>query len=216
MYPVICHACSRVLAGNEEFLCTLCRQNLPETGYWKYTGNPVEKLFWGRINFENASAYLFFEKGSGLQHLMHRFKYKGKKDIGYFLGRQFGKNLKNTPLSNVDLIIPVPLHKKKQTIRGFNQSEVIAQGIASELGVPVNAVVAIRQKANRSQTRKNRYDRWLNSQGLFQLQDSEFIAGKHVLVVDDIITTGATAESFAQVLMEVPGVKISFVALAVA
>lgn len=190
--------------------------NLPETGFWKQKDNPVEKLLWGRAKIEHASAFLFFEKGSSVQNIFHHFKYRGKKEIGYLLGRMYASKLKDSFFSEIDLIIPVPLHKKKLRKRGYNQSLIISQGLSEILEKPVNNTTLSRKKFTSTQTKKSRYDRWLNVKDIFSVENESLLENKHILLVDDIITTGATTESLIHTLTEIPGIKISVVALAVA
>ncbi len=213
-YPRICPACDNPLVRNEEFICTSCLMDLPRTNFHKDPENEVAQMFWGRVNVENASAFLYFQKKSKVQHLLHKLKYKGDKDIGRFLGRLAGNELKETPFEHIDLIIPLPLHPKKQKIRGYNQSEMIAQGIGEVLGKKIETGVLIRKIANTTQTRKHRYERWLNVEEVFEVVNHEKIANKHVLLVDDVVTTGATLEASAGELLKAENTKVSIVTVA--
>jgi ComF family protein len=216
LYPDICLACGNSLAGNEYYICTKCLGNLPLTNFWNQPENPVEQLFWGRVKIEFAAAYLYFEKGSHFQNIFHELKYKGKKDVGVLLGKLYGQKLCESRFNEIDLIIPIPLHKSRMHQRGYNQSELIAQGISESMNKPVDTKSVIRIKATKTQTSRSRYERWLNVEGIFKCIDKSPLENKHVLIVDDIVTTGATTESLIQEISDIPGIKISVVALAVA
>jgi len=174
----------------------------------------VEKLFWGRVLVEHASSYLYLEKGSIVQHLVHHLKYNGRKDIGLLMGNLFGQKLKNTAFNTVDAILPVPIHKKRKAKRGYNQSEFIARGIGEIIGKPVITNAVKRIIPSKSQTRKGRYERWLNVKDIFVCISPEKLDGKHILIVDDIITTGATIESLITEIQDKSRVKISIAVLA--
>lgn len=214
LFPGLCDACGDPLAGNENRICTSCLAKLPFTHYWKSADNPVSSLFWGRIRLENAASMLFFEKESALQHLIHNLKYKGKNEIGIVLGKISGVKLQDTPFATADLIIPIPLHASRQRKRGYNQSEMIAKGLSTILNIPVENKAVIRCKATRSQTAKTRFERWMNVEGAFQVIQPEVLTGKHLLVVDDVVTTGATSEACMEELMRITGVKVSYIAMA--
>lgn len=215
-YPKLCLVCNSTLLGNEELVCTLCRYSLPETNFHKSPDNPVEQIFWGRVPIERATALLFFEKESPYRKLIHALKYKGRKEVGTHLGKLLGSKLTDSGFSTIDGIIPIPLHKAKLRRRGFNQSEIIAQGIADILDVPlINN--ALKRKINiSSQTRKGRYERWKNVDGIFECINPELVEGKQILLIDDVITTGSTIEAAAIPLSKIPGTKISVATLAYA
>jgi ComF family protein len=215
-YPKFCFACNTTLIGNEDFLCTMCRHTLPVTLFHKYESNPVEKLFWGRIKIENATSFLFYDKGSKYGHLLHQFKYKGHTEIGIKLGKLFGAQLAETNFKDIDLIVPVPLHSAKLRKRGFNQSEVIAKGIAMSLNKPVAGKALKRNIFTSTQTRKGRFERWKNVEGIFEVKDPKLLQNKHILLIDDVITTGATLEAMGNVILNIEGTKISVATLAIA
>ena len=190
---------------------------MPYTNYWNHPENPVEQLFWGRVKVERAVSFLFFEKGSIFQHLFHELKYNGKKELGILFGRLFGKKLTESNFDNtIDVIVPVPLHKSRQRKRGYNQSEQIAIGISESLKKPVCNHLLIRQIASKTQTRRSRYERWQNVEGIFKCTDQQFLENKHVLIVDDVITTGATTEALIQEIAGINNIKISVATLAIA
>lgn len=202
--------------GNEKVLCTLCRYSLPVTDFHKSPGNPVEQLFWGRIKIEHATSLLFFEKESPYRNLVHQLKYSGRKEVGIWLGEYLGSQLKESCFGNPDVLIPVPLHKVKLRRRGFNQCEVIARGISNVTNLPVVNNAIRRKVYTTSQTKKGRYNRWKNVEGVFECTKPELLKGKHVLLIDDVVTTGSTLEAAAFPLTKIPGVKISVATLAYA
>ncbi len=215
LYPRHCEACGASLHSRERVLCLDCLYHLPRTGYWTESGNNMEKLFWGRLRLEHVCAFFFFNKGSRYRHLLHKLKYKGKKQIGIELGRRLGVELKSSFLyQTVDTVIPVPLHPKKQRRRGYNQSEQIAIGIAEATGWELNTQTVYRRRFTETQTRKTRIDRWNNVAEVFEVKHPEYVQHKHILLVDDVITTGATIEACAQHLLQINGCKVSVAALA--
>ncbi|MCX6253272.1 MAG: ComF family protein [Bacteroidia bacterium] len=217
LFPRLCYACGNHLLRNENLICTECYIVIPRTNYHIEEENPVAQLFWGRCLIEKAAVFSFYNKGSRIRNLIHNLKYKGIKEIGYELGRIYALSLKSSGFTNdFDLIIPVPLHPSKKRIRGFNQSETISSGIADVTGLPIDTISLVRKSVSATQTRRSRYERWTNVEGIFQVTDPEIIRGRHILLVDDVITTGSTIESCANELLKVEGVKVSVVALAFA
>lgn len=190
-------------------LCTACRQALPETGFHESSDNPVEKLLWGRIAVIHATALLFFTKAGKYQLLIHQLKYRGKREVGKYLGNLLGSALKNTRFDEVEVIVTVPLHKIKLRQRGYNQSDLIAYGVSEITGKPVIENVLKRLVNTKSQTRQNRYARWENVEGIFKCMKPELIKNKHVLLIDDIVTTGATLEAAGTAILEVEGASLS-------
>lgn len=214
-YPPYCYVCGKILVKNEKMVCSFCSTHLPYTDFHTYTPNPMEKMFWGRVEVEAATALFFFRKGGAVQELVHQLKYKGRREIGFILGKQLGSVLlENNLLSTVDVIVPVPLHPKRKRKRGYNQSEMIAEGIASVMNRPVCTTALSRTVHNPSQTRRGVIERWDNVCRIFSLSDASAISDKHLLLVDDVVTTGATLEAAAHVLKTIPGVRISIAALA--
>jgi ComF family protein len=215
-FPNLCVVCNHHLVNQEELICTKCLYNLPKTNFHKAIDNPVSQLFWGRTKVEYATAYFTFNKGSRYQHMMHKFKYHGNKEIGFVLGRSFGNQIRNSVFSEIDVIIPVPLHKSKLKKRGYNQSEWIGKGLSEALHKPLDTKSFIRAVATETQTRKSRFERWKNVENIFKITNTEALEGKHILMVDDVVTTGSTLEACANVLLELDGVKVSIATLAVA
>jgi len=198
-YPVYCPACNRPLWRHEKGICMSCFYNLPRTHYHVFRDNPLEQLFWGRVKLANASAYFFFQRPSIFQEIIHSLKYNGNKAVGEFLGKQLAEENRSL-FADADLVMPVPLHPKKLKTRGYNQSEIIARSIAETLNIPLCTDALIRTWHSESQTKKGKTDRWLNVEDAFQLADSSRITNKKILLVDDVITTGATIEACAKVL----------------
>ena len=217
LFPRLCYACGNQLMRNENLICTECFVVIPRTNYHFIEDNPVAQLFWGRCLIEKAAAFSYYNKGSRIRKLIHNLKYNGIREIGYVLGRLYGLSLKTSGFINdIDIIIPVPLHPVKKRIRGFNQSETISMGIADATHLPVDLKSLARVLVSATQTKRSRYERWTNVEGIFQVLDSQTIMGKHVLLVDDVITTGSTIESCTNELLKIEGVKVSAVALAFA
>ena len=216
-FPTLCVACGNRLVTQEKFLCIGCWHDLPVTNFHFDTENKVARLFWGRVQLENATAFFAYNKGSNYQHLIHFIKYKGLKELGFETGRKFGAALSASPEYNLaNIIVPVPLHPKKQKIRGYNQSEWIAKGISDTLKKPVSLNNLRRNLHTSTQTRKNRYERWENVENIFEVNRPEEFAGKHILLIDDVVTTGSTLESCALQLLQIENVRVSIATLAYA
>ncbi|MBO9618050.1 MAG: ComF family protein [Niabella sp.] len=213
-YPHVCAGCGSDTLPVDSQLCLLCLQELPETGFEKHSNNPVEKIFAGRLPFEAATAFYYFSKQAALQHVMHQLKYGGNKTLGQQLGRTFGEALKRSDrFKTIDAIVPMPLHKARQRKRGYNQATLLAESIAGALEVPVWDDIVHRVAATATQTKKNRVERWQNMQGMFFIADNQKAARKHLLLIDDVVTTGATLEACGSVLLNIPGVRLSIAAL---
>ncbi len=216
-YPRLCVCCERTLQENEDYLCFHCQTSLPKTWFHLIDENPVQKVFQGRIPLEFATAFLYFVKQGKVQNMLHHIKYKGYKETAYYLGKVFGYDLKQKlKTESVDIIVPVPLHAKKLKMRGFNQSEWIANGMAEAVGLPVNTTHLLREKFSETQTKKNRFQRWQNVKDIFYVKDHNLFQNKHILLIDDVITTGSTLESCWLVLQNCNGIKISIATLAFA
>lgn len=217
IYPKICAVCGNSLWKSEEVICQKCDYHLPKTNYHQEIENPVSRLFRGRVKIETATAFLYFNKGNSVQELIHKLKYKGRMDIGVLLGNRYGQDLKNSPFfKDVSLIFPVPLYKKKFTQRGYNQSEQFGIGLSRAMGIPLENKGLVRIRATETQTRKSRFKRWENVSETFILRNQQKLAGLHVMLVDDVITTGATLEACIRAFIPVPEIKISIAAIAVA
>jgi ComF family protein len=193
----------------------LCLNSLPKTDFHLNKENPVAEIFWGKVQIHAATAYYYFNKGSKVQYLIHQLKYKGRREIGIFIGEQMGNELKQSEFfKNIDLIIPVPLHPKKERKRGYNQSEMFGLGLAKSLKIPLSSQFLVRKEFTDTQTKKSRSDRWKNVENVFAIKNQESLAGKHILLVDDVITTGSTLEACIRALSEIENVTISVSAIA--
>ena len=217
MFPDLCVVCGVNLQKNEHQLCLTCLHDIPRTNYHLIVDNPIERKFWGKVPIHRATSYFFFQKGSSFQKLLHILKYQGNKEIGELLGKYAAMDLLDSPdFDSVDLIIPVPLHPQKYRLRGYNQSEWIGKGISDILNKPVNTTSLQRIRENTTQTQKSVYERYENTEGIFQLCNKTELEGKHVLLIDDVLTTGSTLEACIVALLDAPGIKISVFTLAVA
>lgn len=198
LFPNLCCACGTDLYRGEKHICIRCINNLPYTDHHTDPDNKAAKRLWGRIECNAVVALLHFNKGGSVQNIIHHLKYQNNYGVGLKLGGMMAEKLQVTAAcQDVDVIIPIPLHRKKERKRGYNQSQSLAEGIASVLQVPVNSTAMIRSIATDSQTRKNRFSRYENMKDVFKVLDGAALTGKHVLLVDDVITTGATIESCA-------------------
>jgi ComF family protein len=196
-------------------LCTGCLFHLPQTHFHALPDNPIAKTFWGRIPVEQAMAFLFFKKGNSVQQILHEIKYKNNIELAQFIGTYYGSILKNERL-HWDAVAAIPLHKSKLKKRGYNQSGFIAAGLAQALGIEDISSELLRLKATETQTRKHRFERWENVEEVFALREPTVFEGKHILLVDDVITTGATLEACGKIILQAPGTKLSVASIAYA
>lgn len=209
-YPSVCAACGCSLYKWEHIVCTRCKTFLPKTGYALNEDNPLARIFYGRVRFKAVTACFFFSKEGKVQHLIHELKYKSNADAGVFLGQELGKSIKEAPLfQGVDYLIPVPLHPKREKERGYNQSLVIARGISEVTGISVGEKYLVRSVNTDTQTHKSKEERWKNVKDIFEVKHPEQLEGKYVLLIDDVLTTGATLEACALKLSAIPGITIS-------
>lgn len=216
-FPRTCLVCDRVLLHNEKHLCTHCLLNLPRTEFVHVSDNAMAQLFYGKLPVERAAAYFYFAKGSDYRRLIHHIKYDGEKECGHFLGQLFAREYAETGFfESVDCIVPVPLHRKKMRTRGYNQSEWIARGLSEETGISMCSDVLLCNTHRVSQTRKGVYERYISTRNVFELAPSSMLVGKHVLLVDDVVTTGATLLACGETLLHGGVEKISMMTLAAA
>ena len=216
-YPRLCVACGDALQQNEQHLCLHCMMHLPETNFHKNHDNPLMNIFAGRVKVEDVASLLYYKKGNNVQHILHALKYKGQKEIGSFLGEYYGKMLALEPrFQSVDCVVPIPLHPKKQQKRGYNQSEWFAKGLSAGMGKPYRTDILTRAQFTETQTKKSRFNRWENVKEVFLATEDNAVRGLHLLVCDDVLTTGATMEAAIQQLLTLPDVKVSVVTLATA
>jgi ComF family protein len=214
-FPRLCIVCEKPIVRNEKYICVSCLYDIPLTKLHEQKDNIITQIFWGRLKIECGTALFFYSKTSNYSSLLYSLKYSGMKDLAFYLGQQLGAELQSSILFNdIDLIIPVPLHPKKKKIRGYNQSDWIVFGIADVFKREVCIDNLYRTVFTNTQTKKSRVERWENVAGKFALKDADFIKNKHILIVDDVLTTGATIEACAEVLLRIEGVKISIATLA--
>jgi ComF family protein len=215
LFPDLCCGCETHLYLNESQLCTTCLYRLPYTDHHLHAENRAARQLWGRLPCNAVMSLLYFNKGSRVQNIIHHLKYKGRKDLGIKLGKMIAEKLQmNSSFMDIDLIIPVPLHQSRLHTRGYNQSICIAEGIASVLHVPINSVSLLRTKRSATQTKKRRYNRFENMQEIFSITNHTDIQGKHILLVDDVMTTGATLEACGHTLLSANIGKLSIATIA--
>ena len=217
LFPRVCAACGTLLLESEDTVCTTCRFLLPKTGYENNPDNPLAQIFYGQMPFNAVTAEFFFSKTGKVQHLIHGLKYHHCRENGIFLGQEIGKSLLKAPdYQGIDFIVPIPLHPKKEKIRGYNQSHVIAEGIHEITNIPIAEKSLVRSVFTDTQTKKSREERYQNVKDIFELKKPEKLHGKHVLLVDDVLTTGATIMSAGKALLHAEGIKISVATVACA
>lgn len=216
-FPELCQACGTGLYKQEQVLCTYCRHRLPYTNFHLDSLNSTAKQFWGRADITAAASFLYFKKGERVQRLLHQLKYRGQTEVGFYLGRLYGNVLKDTKgFAEADLICPLPLHKESLRKRGYNQSEYFANGLGSAMQKEVNSAFLSRPEIRESQTKKSRFERFLNVSKAFTVQQPRRLAGRHVLLVDDVLTTGATLTACATEILAIDGARVSIATIAYA
>ena len=215
-FPHICTGCGSDILNVESALCMRCVDAMPETNFELHPGNPVEKSFWGRLPLIGATAQFYFTKESLMQHLMHQFKYKGNRELGIQLGRMMGEQIMNSGRFDADALVPLPLFPVKEKRRGYNQATVLCQGIAERMKIPILDKAITRPQHTETQTKKGRIERWKNMEGKFILSDPDAIKNKHLLLVDDVVTTGATLEACGNELLKAENVRLSLATLCTA
>lgn len=216
-YPRPCLVCNEALIRGEDFICTRCQYQLPKFSFYYKGESPLSKIFWGRIPLENTYAQYLFEKGNNVQKVLYELKYRGQKGVARLIGQWAGEEILSRQFApKIDLVVPIPLHIKKQRIRGYNQSEYFAKGLADQLKLGVNSTDLVRSRKTRTQTKKGRYARWKNAANTFVIKSEKAFENKHILLVDDVITTGATIESAGQALLAIRGTRLSIASIAFA
>lgn len=216
LLPRLCFGCNVLLYRGEEHICTVCRNHLPLTEYNFNVENPVDRIFYGRINIIKASAFLFFTEKGIVKNLIHYLKYRNQEQIGSFLGNWYGQSIReNNFLTGLDYVIPVPLHPAKLRKRGYNQVALFAKAIAEHLNAQYLDHILIKTANTKTQTKKTRLLRWQDKQELYVLTDTEILRDRKVLLLDDVITTGATMEICATALSRVPGINLYLASMAI-
>ena len=216
-FPKVCSGCHTLLMTNEFVICTHCRHELPLTQYHLDTKNEAVKKFYGKVEIQHASAFLYFNKKGIVQELIHNLKYKGHEEIGLVLGNWYVEDLKELNLEIAfDVVIPVPLHKRKFKERGYNQVTTFGKALAEGLNITFDDTLLFRKKYSKTQSKKNLLGRSENIENIFDVHFSEENQNKHFLIVDDVLTTGATLEACSRALLKIPGAKISIVCMAMA
>jgi ComF family protein len=209
--------CGSDLLPNHELLCLRCINDLPHTEFEKYPNNPIERIFIGRLPIAAATSGFYFSKGELVQNLIHDLKYKGNKDAGIYLSEMMGNSMVSTGrFKNIDYLIPLPLFAEKEYKRGFNQADIVCNGLSNMMNIPVLTKNVVRIRFTETQTKKHRTERWHNVFDSFKVTNESVLENKHILLVDDVITTGATLDACAQVINQIKGIKISIATLATA
>lgn len=216
-YPRLCLACGQQLPPHNEAFCLHCDYKFPKTDFHEHRENHFTDRFWGRVDIHAAASFFYFKKGGITQQLIHRLKYKEKQQIGTALGQRYGHSLAESRyFSSVDCIVPVPLHPYKEKLRGYNQSAVFGNGLSESMGIPCLPLGLRRRLHTATQTRKGRFERINNVGEVFEPGQAHLLRNKHILLVDDVVTTGATMEACALTLLDIPGTRVSLATIAFA
>ncbi|PRD53878.1 ComF family protein [Sphingobacterium gobiense] len=217
LFPPLCVSCENVLLYQEEFMCTTCRFHLPINDHYLFMQNELTQRLLGKAPINTGAAYLSFSKSSLVQAIVHKLKYRQDYRIGTYFGRCFGMDLLTSPFyADIDVVVPLPLHQKKKRIRGYNQSDYIAQGVAEAMSLPLNRSDFVRLVNTETQTKKSRLERHDNVEDAFTCVRPSAFDCKHILLVDDVFTTGATVASAVRTLTDQCNCKVSVAVLAIA
>lgn len=209
-FPRLCVCCGNRLMPEERHICILCLDKLPKTNHLAVVYNQLEDFFAGRFPFVRIASFALFVKGGSVQKIIHEFKYRSNAELGVYIGTLCGHEMiKHNAFGDVDLIVPVPLHTSRLKKRGYNQSLMLAEGISNIIGKPVNSENLIRKIDNPSQTKNSRFERWKNTEGIFAVADKSVFENKHILLVDDVVTTGSTIEVCSKLILRCENSRIS-------
>lgn len=216
LYPNLCIVCNDTLQTGEKQFCVKCFNDIPRTNFHLQKDNVIEQRFWGKVKIERATSFFIFQKGSNFQKLIHSLKYKGNKEIGVLLGKMAAIDLlQSVDFTKIDFVIPVPLHEKKLLKRGYNQSDLIGEGVSSMLKIPLITNNLYRKIDSETQTKKGIYERYENMKDIFDVRNPKQFENKHLLLVDDVLTTGSTLEGCIFALNSINNCKVSVFTLAV-
>ncbi len=215
LFPVFCNGCNNLLLKNENVICTKCLHHLPFTHHHTITNTEIDKTFYGLVPFEFGASILYFNKKGISQNLIHNLKYRNRQEIGTYLGNLYAKELINIEtIKTIDFIVPVPLHKKRFHERGYNQITTFCKAIEKNLDIPMLDDVLVKNKNLKSVTDKSKEGRLEHNKNVFSIENQEKIEGKHILIIDDVFTTGATIEACAKEILKIKNTKISILTMA--
>ncbi|MBT8326204.1 MAG: ComF family protein [Bacteroidia bacterium] len=216
LFPNICISCESYLSFQEKWICDYCYYTLPKFEDYQNSANMVAQMFWGRVKLEMATSYLQFKSTNHVQKVLHQIKYRGNTGLAEEMGKNMGICFKQiSAISNCDVVVPIPLHRRKKEIRGYNQSYLLAKGLCNVINRPLDAKSVERTMFTKTQTNKKRFDRHENTKNVFKIHKPNEFENRHVLLVDDVITTGATIEACATELLKIKDCKVSVCSLAV-
>ncbi|MBA6156210.1 ComF family protein [Tenacibaculum sp. S7007] len=214
-YPNLCINCTTILLQNEQYLCVGCVSGLPLIDDDEHTNVTLKSVFYGKLPVKNVRSFLYYQKHGITQKIIHQLKYKNQPEIGSYLGKWFGNSLKESEVfKDVDYIVPVPLHAKKLKKRGYNQVTSFGESLSEVLKIKYKPAILLRTSITKTQTLKQRFERFTNSKTKFKLTDKELFKNKHILLIDDVITTGATLEACCNELLKIDGIAISIATMA--
>lgn len=214
-YPSLCHGCNADLVQTDQYVCLQCQDQLGLTHFESIRDNPVEKLFWGRAEIKFAASTFYYIDKTPLQQIIHQIKYRQEKELGIHMGEIMGVHGSGLFTKfQTALCIPMPLHPRKEYKRGYNQATLLCEGIFKQTGIPFNEKALVRNENTRTQTKKSRAERWENVASVFDVNNPSIIKDKHIVIVDDVITTGASTEACANTLMQHGAKAVSIYTLA--
>ena len=213
-FPHICAGCGTDVVSLDHRLCLHCISELPITNFFEQSGNPVERKFYGRLDIDKAASAYFFTKDSIISSLIYELKYKGNKELGNYLGELLGHLLVKSHFNNIDVFVPLPLNAKRLRKRGYNQSTLLCEGIAKVYNRPILNNAVVRKVNTETQTHRGRITRWENMDGVFEVAEPHLLQDKHILLVDDVVTTGASLEACGTEILKVEGTTLSLATLA--